>query len=181
MTLDADGTTAQHAAWSALAELYQAVVRPVVVRLEAETGIDSGVYSALAYLERAEPPGRLPLSDLARMLGVRYSQPGVSRLVQRMELDGLVERHVDPSDRRAAIVTITPHGRSRHDRAETVYRTAVSEEFGTFLDTAQADALTAALTTVLAARAASVPDLLAPPTGAAGAADEIQRQQTRRG
>ena len=37
-------------------------------------------------------PGRLRLSELHELMHPRYSQPGLSRLVQRMEADGLVER-----------------------------------------------------------------------------------------
>ena len=33
-------------------------------RSRSEAGLDSGVFSALAYLARAEPPGRLPLGEL---------------------------------------------------------------------------------------------------------------------
>lgn len=121
---------AVHAAWSALAELYQSVVRPVVATLEADTGLDSGTYSALAYLERATPPGRLPLSDLGTLMAVRYSQSGLSRLVQRMEADGLVERRPHPTDRRASVVVITRSGRARHRAARTVYDRAVADALG---------------------------------------------------
>ena len=48
------------------------------------------VFSTLAYLERARPAHRLPMSELQRAMHPRYSQPGFSRLVQRMEADGLV-------------------------------------------------------------------------------------------
>ena len=34
--------------------------------LDDEAGMDSGVFSALAYLERAEPPHRMPMSELQR-------------------------------------------------------------------------------------------------------------------
>ena len=41
----------------------------------------------------------------------RYSQPGLSRLVQRMEADGLVERRADPGDGRATTLVMTRAGR----------------------------------------------------------------------
>ena len=87
--------------WSALVAVYQAVLRDLVAALEQDGGIDSGVYSVLAYLERAETPGRLPLRTLHELMHVRYSQPGLSRLVQRMEADGLVERSRVRDDGRA--------------------------------------------------------------------------------
>ena len=42
-------------AWSALVAVYQSVLHDVVQALETEAGLDSGVFSALAYLARAEP------------------------------------------------------------------------------------------------------------------------------
>ena len=39
--------------WSALVDVYQPVLRDVVAALERDAGIDSGTYSALAYLDRA--------------------------------------------------------------------------------------------------------------------------------
>jgi DNA-binding MarR family transcriptional regulator len=180
MTPDADPHTAALSAWSVLAEVYQAVVRPVVRRLESEAGIDSGVYSALAYLERADPAGQLPLHELARLLSVRYSQPGVSRLVQRMQHDGLVTRHRDHTDRRAAHVVVTEQGRECFAAAERVYVEAVAAEFGTFVDADQSERLLHVLHAVRDARGRALrPDLLAPPTGASDATDEFQRQQTR--
>ncbi|MGQ0824762.1 MAG: MarR family winged helix-turn-helix transcriptional regulator [Actinomycetota bacterium] len=126
-------------AWRALVDLYQEVLRPVVARLEAETGLDAGVYSALAYLDRVG--GRAPLARLQELLRVRYSQPGVSRLVQRMEANALVDRRPDPRDARAAVVVLTPAGRGRYRRAERVYRGALGEHFATRIDRASATAL----------------------------------------
>ena len=83
--------------------------------------MDSGVFSALAYLERAQPPHRMPMSELQRAMHPRYSQPGFSRLVQRMEADGLVERRADPTDRRATIVVTTRTGRRQFTAANAVY------------------------------------------------------------
>jgi DNA-binding MarR family transcriptional regulator len=65
--------------------VYQPVLRDVVATLEQDAGIDSGTYSVLAYLDRAESPMRL--RELQELMRVRYSQPGLSRLVQRMERD----------------------------------------------------------------------------------------------
>ena len=140
-------------AWSALVAVYQSVLHDVVQALEGEAGLDSGVFSALAYLARAEPVGRLPLSALHDLMHPRYSQPGLSRLVQRMEADGLVERRTDPHDGRAAVLVMTRAGRSRFNRADAVYAGAVREHFGRHLSGAQARALEAALTPVARGRA----------------------------
>ncbi len=55
------------------------------------------------------PGGRTRLRDLAEH--VRLSQPGLSRLVERMEADGLVVRERDPLDGRGTMVALTDAGR----------------------------------------------------------------------
>jgi DNA-binding MarR family transcriptional regulator len=142
-------------AWSALVAVYQSVLHDVVRALESEAGLDSGVFSALAYLARAEPRGRMRLSELHDLMYPRYSQPGLSRLVQRMEVDGLVQRVADPDDGRATILVMTRAGRGRFARANEVYADAVREHFGRHLPAAEARTLERALDTVLRARATS--------------------------
>ena len=113
--------------------VYQSVLHDVVRALGEQAGMDSGVFSALAYLERADPPHRMRLGELQRLLHPRYSQPGLSRLVQRMEAEGLVERRPDPTDGRAAILVSTRSGRRAYERANSVYTAAVHEHFGRHL------------------------------------------------
>jgi DNA-binding MarR family transcriptional regulator len=140
-------------AWSALVAVYQAVLHDVVRALETEAGLDSGVFSALAYLARAERPGRIRLGMLQELMHPRYSQPGLSRLVQRMEADGLVERRADPDDGRAAVLVMTRAGRARFTKADTVYTSALRAHFGRHLSGPQARALRAALQPVTRGRA----------------------------
>jgi DNA-binding MarR family transcriptional regulator len=142
-------------AWRALVAVYQSVLHDVVRALENDAGMDSGVFSALAYLARAQPTGRMRLGDLQELMHPRYSQPGLSRLVQRMEADGLLERRADPRDRRAVILVTTRAGRARYARADEVYTDAVREHFGRHLPTAEARTLERLLETVLRARATS--------------------------
>jgi DNA-binding MarR family transcriptional regulator len=147
----------QHDAWRALVAVYQSVLHDVVRALENDAGMDSGVFSALAYLARAQPVGRMRLSELQELMHPRYSQPGLSRLVQRMEADGLLERRADPDDRRAAILVTTRAGRARFVRADAVYTDAVREHFGRHLPAADARTLERSLETLLRARATSTP------------------------
>ncbi len=122
------------AAWSALAAVYQQVVPAVVADLEDGAGIDSGAFSVLGYLARAEPAGRMPLTELQARMRVRYSQPGLSRLVQRMEAEGVLARRADPDDGRATVVELTEAGRTRLQRADVVYRAALVEHFARHVD-----------------------------------------------
>jgi DNA-binding MarR family transcriptional regulator len=141
------------AAWSALVAVYQSVLHDVVRALEEDAGLDSGVFSALAYLARAEPEGRLRLGVLQELMHPRYSQPGLSRLVQRMEADGLVARRPDPDDGRATVLAMTRAGRTRFAKADAVYAAALQEHFGRHLTAAEARALEAALQPVMRGRA----------------------------
>jgi DNA-binding MarR family transcriptional regulator len=136
--------------WTALVAVYQPVLREVVDALERDAGIDSGTYSALAYLDQAG--GRMRIGDLHALLRVRYSQPGLSRLVQRMERDGVVGREIDPDDRRGTVVSLTRGGRTRFRRAHDVYTKALDEHLGRDLPGATVASLTRALEGVAARR-----------------------------
>ncbi len=140
------------ASWSALVDVYQSVLHDVVAALDARVGIDSGVFSALAYLERAQRAHRLPMGELQGLMHPRYSQPGFSRLVQRMESDGLVERHRDPADLRATIVVTTRAGRKRFREANAVYTDALRTSFSCHLDPAEHRQLTEILGRVATGR-----------------------------
>lgn len=137
--------------WSALVAVYQAVLHDVVGALEGEAQIDSGMFSALAHVERSG--GSIPLAELQQLMYPRYSQPGLSRLVQRMEADGLVERRIDTADKRAITVRLTRTGRTRFQRADAVYRAAVDQHFLAHLNAGERERLASQLQQVLTRRA----------------------------
>ena len=93
------------------------------------------------------------LAELQRLMYPRYSQPGLSRLVQRMEADGLVERRADPGDGRASTVCVTRAGRARFERAHGVYSAAVHEHFLAHVEPGEQRRLAADLGRVLTRRA----------------------------
>jgi DNA-binding MarR family transcriptional regulator len=64
-------------------------------------------YGVLYELTRRKTGARL--SDL--QADELLTQPGISRLVSRLECRGLVERSADPDDGRAARLNLTPAGR----------------------------------------------------------------------
>ena len=88
------------------------------------------------------------MGELQRAMHPRYSQPGFSRLVQRMEADGLVERRPDPADRRATIVVTTRTGRRQFTAANAVYVDALRASFGRYLDPNEHARLASILTDV---------------------------------
>jgi DNA-binding MarR family transcriptional regulator len=70
------------------------------------------------------PGGRTRLRDLAEH--VRLSQPGLSRLVERMETDGLVARERDPRDGRGTVVSLTDRGRAAQRTVGLVHARAIT-------------------------------------------------------
>ncbi|WP_250000605.1 MarR family transcriptional regulator [Actinoplanes sp. M2I2] len=73
----------------------------------------SGVeFEVLMRLARS-PGRRLRMTDLAGQTSLSTS--GVTRVVDRMERDGLVRREACPSDRRSSFAVITDAGRQRLD------------------------------------------------------------------
>jgi DNA-binding MarR family transcriptional regulator len=63
-------------------------------------------YDVLYTLSKCDAPARM--GELSQ--GVLLSQPALSRLVDRLEARGLVERVADPEDGRAVRVGLTPAG-----------------------------------------------------------------------
>jgi DNA-binding MarR family transcriptional regulator len=89
--------------------LYRAQVT-VFRQLRAEFPTDEVTlteYDVLFNLYR-QPERRARIRDLTPQL--LLSQPSVSRLIERLELRGLVSRSGDPSDARGTLVALTAEG-----------------------------------------------------------------------
>jgi DNA-binding MarR family transcriptional regulator len=61
---------------------------------------------------------------------VHLSQSAASRLVARMERDGLVERTTCPDDRRAIFIALTEAGRRRYHEAKPTQRAVLAARMG---------------------------------------------------
>src|ERR1700730_5401038 len=77
------------------------------LRQQAEGDITACQLSALAIIEHRGPLSLGELADIERI-----SPPSMTRIAARLEERGLVERTVDPADRRVARLAITDEGRS---------------------------------------------------------------------
>jgi DNA-binding MarR family transcriptional regulator len=87
--------------------------------LEQECGISHLMYEVLLILGRAGDPG-LAMSAIGRAQVLTTG--GVTRLIDRMEAAGLVERADDPADRRGRLVRLTPLGEQTAVRATALHR-----------------------------------------------------------
>ena len=83
----------------------------------AEEGLTLEEFDVVVHLAWARD-GVLPLRELVASIvtGYQLSRSGLTRLLDRMERDGLVERSLSRDDRRQFDVAITDHGREVFDR-----------------------------------------------------------------
>ena len=84
------------------------------LRQEAGTELSPSLASALATVERHGP---LTPSELAEH--ERVQRPTATRIVARLEQDGLVDRAGDPTDGRVTLVSATADGRALLRRLRT--------------------------------------------------------------
>ena len=87
--------------------------------IEQECGISHLMYEVLLILGRAGDPG-LSMSAIGRAQVLTTG--GVTRLIDRMEAAGLVERADDPGDRRGRLVRLTGLGERTVVRASRLHR-----------------------------------------------------------
>ena len=106
--------------------MHAALVREMDRELETEHGLPLTQYEVLIHLDRA-PGRRLRMSELAS--SVLLSQSGITRLVDRMERDGLVAREPCPGDRRGLLARLTAEGRRKLAEARPTHLAGVHARF----------------------------------------------------
>ena len=94
------------------------------------SGLSVARYDVLMHLDMAG--GRLGLSDLAQAMVL--SPSGLSKLLDRMQEAGLVERQPDPDDARSTYAAITRHGRAVVKTTRQRHHAFLQRIFGDVLD-----------------------------------------------
>jgi DNA-binding MarR family transcriptional regulator len=135
-------------AWVSLLQAHAALVDAVEGDLERERGIPLSWYEVLVRLETAEN-GALRMQELAR--GALLSKSGLTRLVDRMEVAGLLERRTCDSDRRGVHAAITEEGRTTLASAAPVFFRSLAEHFARHLSEEEVGAFVATLHKVIRA------------------------------
>ena len=109
-------TEDQLAAWRQL-QWATALITSRFRRDLAGTGLSLEQFDVLVHLAWA-PSGTLPLHELTASMVVAdaLSRTGITRLLDRMERDGLIARTVSTADRRRFDVSLTPPGRQRFEQ-----------------------------------------------------------------
>ena len=111
--------------------------------LETECDMALTWFEVLLQL-RQSPEGRLKMNQIAD--AIVHSTGGTTRLVDRIEEAGLVERHLCPNDRRAIHVAITALGNTKLDEALSVHLDYLDDRLGTRLSDEERRTLATLLT-----------------------------------
>lgn len=134
--------------WLALMQAQAAVLDAVQDEVEPEIGMPLAWLEVLHRLDGA-PDEQLRMQDLAR--SVLLTRSGLTRLADRLERDGLIQRCAVPADRRGAFARLTDAGRIALDRGRPIFRAAVERHIAAHLTPAQQRTLRTALDTLTAA------------------------------
>lgn len=113
-------------AWRGLLSTYARLTKALDAQLEAEHGLPLTSYEVLMYLADSER-GRMRMHDLAR--SILLSRSGLTRLVDRLERDGLLERCSCSSDARGSYACLTAKGRETLDAARATHLGGVRQMF----------------------------------------------------
>ena len=133
--------------WEAFINAHAAVFKRLDDEIQREAGIGLSWFDVLVHLDGAD--GRMKLQDLTNSL--LLTQSSVSRLVDRMQTAGLVQKQMSDADRRAVFVSLTPAGRAAFRRAYRVHLRGIEEHFTQHVTPDEAASMTKALQKVLQA------------------------------
>lgn len=137
----ADGSTLDERelrAWRGLLRVHASLSKALDQQLEREHGLPLTSYEVLLYL--AEADGRkMRMCDLAA--SVILSRSGLTRLVDRLERDGLLVRESCASDARGAFAKLTPAGEQKLIAARATHLAGVRSLFLEHLSPEEQDVL----------------------------------------
>jgi DNA-binding MarR family transcriptional regulator len=137
-------------AWIALVRAQQSAVL-TIERAFRDAGLPPHAwYDVLWELDRAGEHGLRPFEIERQIL---IAQSNISRLIDRLEEKGHVERRSCESDRRGQRVTITEAGREMRKRMWPVYANAISHAVGQHLSEHEAAAVAGLLGKLIEKRA----------------------------
>jgi DNA-binding MarR family transcriptional regulator len=106
--------------------VHAALTKELDAELAREHNLPLSSYEVLLYLADA-PDGRMRMAELAE--SVLLSRSGLTRLVDRLEREGLLKRERCESDARGYFAQITPQGRRIFDAARRTHLDGVRARF----------------------------------------------------
>jgi DNA-binding MarR family transcriptional regulator len=130
--------------WRLFFESAMALTDLLDAELQHEVGIPMRWYDVLVQLE--ESPDGIAMNVLAER--ILYSKSGLTRVVDRMEEAGLVQRVRPETDRRSILVVLTDKGHETMADARRYHRDGIERHFSQHLTEADVKALDRALVKV---------------------------------
>lgn len=114
--------TAEERYMERLADIFASLMNVVIHRSMAEVNADITI-PQMECLKHLQRHGALSATELAE--GLNVSAPAATKLVDRLQRRGLVQRRENPGDRRAVELSLTANGRMiveqiRNHRSETL-------------------------------------------------------------
>ncbi|HEY3764381.1 MAG TPA: MarR family transcriptional regulator [Gaiellales bacterium] len=129
---------AELAAWRGFLRVHAALERELDAELVARHGLPLSSYEVLLTVADA-PDERMRMSEIAD--SVLLSRSGVTRLVDRLERDGLVERIPCEDDARGQYAVLTPGGRDAFDAARATHLAGVRRRFLELFDAGELEGM----------------------------------------
>jgi len=129
-------------AWRGLLRTHAMLVKRLDADLEAAHGLALTSYEVLLHLHNSAEH-KMRMCDVAE--SVLLSRSGLTRLVDRLERDGLVERVSCPEDARGAFARLTDEGRAKLSDASTTHLEGVRRHFISLFGDDELDVLGASL------------------------------------
>ncbi len=113
-------------AWRGMLRAHAELTKELDAELAREHNLPLSSYEVLLFLADA-PDGRMRMAELAD--SVLLSRSGLTRLVDRLEREGLLKRERCESDARGYFAEITPKGRRLFDAARRTHLDGVRARF----------------------------------------------------
>ncbi len=116
----------QRAAWAGFIRAHASIVKELDAELQAAHGLPLSSFDVLVQLSLA-PEGRMQMYELAE--AVHLSRSGLTRLVDRLERQGLLERQRGERDPRQVFACITRSGLERLAETTPTHLAGVRRRF----------------------------------------------------
>jgi len=120
-------------AWRLFFESALGLLDVLDTELQQAAGIPQRWYDVLIHLEGS--PEGMRMNELAEL--ILYSKSGFTRVVDRMEEEGLVRRVRPAHDRRSILVVLTDAGTEKRDQARRHHRDGIERHFSQHLSDAE--------------------------------------------
>ena len=136
--------------------VHTALVESLEAELWEARQLHFGWYDVLVTIRLSG--GAMRMSELAEMALI--SRSAATRLVDKIEEAGYVERYVCPTDRRGMVVSLTPEGRKVQERAAPIVLRQLQNHFGRYLDQEEAEAMAQTFERILEGEGVRIPSRL---------------------